>query len=146
MKAMSHMYRRAWHAGLKTTYYLRTLGASSIEKATVPAPATTAELVGLAVAPPAVEAPIDPVAARSRRCGPAASARPASDASAGDDDGARVPAAGARPAAGPGCQTVGTGAATGTRAARGAGARARSASRPNVSPIVLHSRIWLIIE
>ena len=37
MKAMSHMYRRAWHAGLKTTYYLRTLGASSIEKATVTA-------------------------------------------------------------------------------------------------------------
>jgi ribonucleoside-diphosphate reductase alpha chain len=35
MRAMSHMYRRAWHAGLKTTYYLRTLGASSIEKATV---------------------------------------------------------------------------------------------------------------
>jgi ribonucleoside-diphosphate reductase alpha chain len=35
MKTMSHMYRRAWHAGLKTTYYLRTLGASSIEKATV---------------------------------------------------------------------------------------------------------------
>jgi ribonucleoside-diphosphate reductase alpha chain len=35
MKAMSHMYRRAWHAGLKTTYYLRTLGASAIEKATV---------------------------------------------------------------------------------------------------------------
>lgn len=39
LKAMSHMYRRAWHAGLKTTYYLRTLGASSIEKATVAAPA-----------------------------------------------------------------------------------------------------------
>jgi ribonucleoside-diphosphate reductase alpha chain len=37
MRAMSHMYRRAWHAGLKTTYYLRTLGASSIEKATVTA-------------------------------------------------------------------------------------------------------------
>jgi ribonucleoside-diphosphate reductase alpha chain len=37
MKAMSHMYRRAWHAGLKTTYYLRTLGASAIEKATVTA-------------------------------------------------------------------------------------------------------------
>ena len=35
MKAMSHMYRHAWHAGLKTTYYLRTLGASNIEKATV---------------------------------------------------------------------------------------------------------------
>jgi ribonucleoside-diphosphate reductase alpha chain len=35
LKSMSHMYRAAWHAGLKTTYYLRTLGASSIEKATV---------------------------------------------------------------------------------------------------------------
>lgn len=42
LKAMSHMYRRAWHAGLKTTYYLRTLGASSIEKATVAAPAAAA--------------------------------------------------------------------------------------------------------
>ena len=31
LKAMSHMYRRAWRAGLKTTYYLRTLGASTIE-------------------------------------------------------------------------------------------------------------------
>ena len=35
MKMLSHMYRRAWHVGLKTTYYLRTLGASNIEKATV---------------------------------------------------------------------------------------------------------------
>lgn len=35
MKALSHMYRRAWRTGLKTTYYLRTLGASNIEKATV---------------------------------------------------------------------------------------------------------------
>jgi ribonucleoside-diphosphate reductase alpha chain len=35
MRSMSHMYRRAWRAGLKTTYYLRTLGASAIEKATV---------------------------------------------------------------------------------------------------------------
>ena len=35
LKAMSHLYRAAWRAGLKTTYYLRTLGASAIEKATV---------------------------------------------------------------------------------------------------------------
>jgi len=35
MKILSHMYRAAWHYGLKTTYYLRTLGASNIEKATV---------------------------------------------------------------------------------------------------------------
>lgn len=35
MKELSHMYRYAWHTGLKTTYYLRTLGASAIEKSTV---------------------------------------------------------------------------------------------------------------
>ena len=35
MKTLSHMYRAAWRQGLKTTYYLRTLGASNIEKATV---------------------------------------------------------------------------------------------------------------
>jgi ribonucleoside-diphosphate reductase alpha chain len=35
LKVLSHMYRHAWHAGLKTTYYLRGLGASNIEKATV---------------------------------------------------------------------------------------------------------------
>lgn len=35
IKILSHMYRRAWSTGLKTTYYLRTLGASNIEKATV---------------------------------------------------------------------------------------------------------------
>jgi len=34
-KVLSHMYRAAWRAGLKTTYYLRTLGATNIEKATV---------------------------------------------------------------------------------------------------------------
>ena len=35
LKTLSHMYRQAWHVGLKTTYYLRGLGASNIEKATV---------------------------------------------------------------------------------------------------------------
>ena len=34
IKTLSHMYRDAWRKGLKTTYYLRTLGASNIEKAT----------------------------------------------------------------------------------------------------------------
>ena len=34
MKTLSHMYRRAWRTGLKTTYYLRTMAASSIEKVT----------------------------------------------------------------------------------------------------------------
>ena len=35
MKTLSHMYRDAWHAGLKTTYYLRTLQASNVEKASL---------------------------------------------------------------------------------------------------------------
>jgi ribonucleoside-diphosphate reductase alpha chain len=34
-KVLSHMYRRAWSKGLKTTYYLRTLQASNIEKSTI---------------------------------------------------------------------------------------------------------------
>jgi ribonucleoside-diphosphate reductase alpha chain len=29
------VYRTAWELGLKTTYYLRTLGASQIEKSTL---------------------------------------------------------------------------------------------------------------
>ncbi|HVW88888.1 MAG TPA: ribonucleoside-diphosphate reductase subunit alpha [Gaiellaceae bacterium] len=55
LKAISHMYRRAWHAGVKTTYYLRTLGASAIEKATVqaaaaqPAPAPSAEALACSI-------------------------------------------------------------------------------------------------
>ena len=66
MKAMSHMYRRAWHVGLKTTYYLRTLGASTIEKATVAAPAAVAS-------PPRTPRRSR---ARSRRCATARNARP----------------------------------------------------------------------
>jgi ribonucleoside-diphosphate reductase alpha chain len=50
LKAMSHMYRAAWHAGLKTTYYLRTLGASAIEKATVSVPAAVSAPIPNAVA------------------------------------------------------------------------------------------------
>lgn len=34
-KDISDMYIMAWEAGLKTTYYLRTLGASGIEKSTI---------------------------------------------------------------------------------------------------------------
>ena len=32
---LNRMYRRAWDKGLKTTYYLRTLQASNIEKSTI---------------------------------------------------------------------------------------------------------------
>ena len=34
---LSHMYKRAWSSGLKTTYYLRSLQASDIEKSTLKA-------------------------------------------------------------------------------------------------------------
>ncbi len=37
IKTLSHMYRAAWHKGLKTTYYLRTTAASNIEKASIKA-------------------------------------------------------------------------------------------------------------
>ncbi|MFC1663014.1 ribonucleoside-diphosphate reductase subunit alpha [Patescibacteria group bacterium] len=33
--ALSKIYQQAWRSGLKTTYYLRTLGATTIEKSTV---------------------------------------------------------------------------------------------------------------
>lgn len=36
-KMLSDIYRAAWECGLKTTYYLRTLGATQIEKATLDA-------------------------------------------------------------------------------------------------------------
>lgn len=54
MKTLSHMYRHAWSCGLKTTYYLRTLGASNIEKATVgkrPQADSVPEQTGASVAP-----------------------------------------------------------------------------------------------
>ncbi len=34
-KVLSDIYMNAWKSGLKTTYYLRTMGASSIEKSTI---------------------------------------------------------------------------------------------------------------
>jgi ribonucleoside-diphosphate reductase alpha chain len=46
LKTLSHMYRHAWHTGLKTTYYLRTLGASNIEKATVSVKKTVRGVTG----------------------------------------------------------------------------------------------------
>jgi ribonucleoside-diphosphate reductase alpha chain len=56
LKALSHMYRHAWHAGLKTTYYLRTLGASTIEKATVQATAAPLPAPALDAAACSIEA------------------------------------------------------------------------------------------
>jgi ribonucleoside-diphosphate reductase alpha chain len=46
MKPLSHMYRRAWDKGLKTTYYLRTLQASNIEKSTIDVKKETRGVMG----------------------------------------------------------------------------------------------------
>ena len=51
MKVLSHMYRHAWRVGLKTTYYLRTLGASNIEKATVSMKKTPTAVAAPAASP-----------------------------------------------------------------------------------------------
>ena len=42
LKYMNELYTRAWHAGLKTTYYLRNKAASKIEKSTTAAAAPKA--------------------------------------------------------------------------------------------------------
>ncbi len=34
-KKMDQLYRHAWIRGLKTTYYLRSMGATNTEKATI---------------------------------------------------------------------------------------------------------------
>jgi len=55
-KLISEIYKYAWQSGLKTTYYLRTLGASGIEKATLAAiPAR--EEAAVPTEPAAPEAP-----------------------------------------------------------------------------------------
>jgi len=56
MKTLSHMYRHAWRVGLKTTYYLRTLSASNIEKATVTLKKAPTVLNEELTPPPATEA------------------------------------------------------------------------------------------
>jgi len=56
MKSLSHMYRRAWRTGMKTTYYLRSLGASEIEKATSAATAPKKEYTPAEVKACSIEA------------------------------------------------------------------------------------------
>jgi ribonucleoside-diphosphate reductase alpha chain len=62
-RRLAEMYMLAWHVGLKTTYYLRTVAASSIEKSTVdleaaePAPMTAS---AISAPQPVVTAPVSP--------------------------------------------------------------------------------------
>jgi ribonucleoside-diphosphate reductase alpha chain len=63
-KKLDETYKLAWLRGLKTTYYLRTVGATHVEKSTVKAgqmnavPGATSAVVQ--AAPPAVAMPSDP--------------------------------------------------------------------------------------
>ena len=59
-KKLDETYKLAWLRGLKTTYYLRTLGATSAEKSTVKAGALNAVpadggMAAMSVAPTAAE-------------------------------------------------------------------------------------------
>jgi len=60
-KKLDITYRMAWFSGLKTTYYLRALAATSTEKSTIEAGSLNA--VSAAVAAPVVEAQAEPQAA-----------------------------------------------------------------------------------
>jgi ribonucleoside-diphosphate reductase alpha chain len=51
MSALSLMYRSAWRKGLKTTYYLRTLSASKVEKVDSQVEKVLTGVVGSTVAP-----------------------------------------------------------------------------------------------
>ena len=64
-KRLAEMYMLAWHMGIKTTYYLRTMAASGIEKSTVNLQKATAPT--MATAPSSVAPPVasEPVAAVS---------------------------------------------------------------------------------
>jgi ribonucleoside-diphosphate reductase alpha chain len=64
LKTLSHMYRHAWHAGLKTTYYLRSLGASNIEKATIASKKEVRGAVGAGGSSDAPAADNEPAAKR----------------------------------------------------------------------------------
>ena len=54
-KKLDELYKHAWVKGLKTTYYLRTLGASSAEKSTGRGGELNAVASGLSAAAPAAE-------------------------------------------------------------------------------------------
>ncbi len=42
-KKLDNLYKLAWVRGLKTTYYLRSLGATAVEKTSTPEPEVEAE-------------------------------------------------------------------------------------------------------
>jgi len=81
-RRLAEIYMLAWHVGLKTTYYLRTVAASSVEKSTVdlqaaqPAPATAA--VTAPIAAPTVATVVPPAASAVTVAPPAPTVVPSS--------------------------------------------------------------------
>ena len=55
-KALDNLYRSAWKAGLKTTYYLRSRSATHVEKSTLKG--TDGKLNAVAVSAPVAAAPV----------------------------------------------------------------------------------------
>ncbi|MET3926377.1 ribonucleoside-diphosphate reductase subunit alpha [Devosia sp. 2618] len=55
-KALDNLYRSAWKAGLKTTYYLRSRSATHVEKSTLKG--TDGKLNAVAVSAPVIAAPV----------------------------------------------------------------------------------------
>jgi ribonucleoside-diphosphate reductase alpha chain len=74
-KKLDETYKLAWLRGLKTTYYLRTIAATHMEKSTTRTGALNAVAVdgGLSAA----GAPAAPAAAAAASAGPGGEARPA---------------------------------------------------------------------
>ena len=75
-KKLDETYKLAWLRGLKTTYYLRTIGATHAEKSTSKAGALNAVSAHAAPAAATSAAPAAPAAATDELAGPACMLRP----------------------------------------------------------------------
>ncbi len=73
-KKMDNLYKLAWVRGLKTTYYLRSMGATGAEKTSAPTPPPSATEKPSSPAPLAVAPTVAPVASAPASSGPVASA------------------------------------------------------------------------
>jgi len=73
-KKMDNLYKLAWVRGLKTTYYLRSMGATGAEKTSAPTPPPSATEKPSSPAPVAVAPTAAPVASAPASSSPVASA------------------------------------------------------------------------
>lgn len=83
-RRLAELYMLAWHMGLKTTYYLRTQAASSVEKSSVGLQDNAAPLAAF-VAAAAPVAPASPAVSPAVPSAPAYTAAPAAELAVGSD-------------------------------------------------------------